>query len=101
MADAPLRLAVAMRRLPKRAQEIEELARRSESFLDLCEDLGEAERGLAVAEAAPVDVRDERRAEWKSWIEILTQEIEEALLRSKIVPITRAGAPPPNARRLR
>jgi hypothetical protein len=101
MTDPP-RLAVAIRRLPQCERAIEELARRSESFLDLCEDLAEAERGLAVAELAPEAVRSERRAEWRSWIEILTQEIEEALQRSKVVPMTRPGATtPPGARRSR
>jgi hypothetical protein len=101
MADPPSGLAVALRRLPQRARAIEELAHRSESFFDLCEDLAEAERGLAIAELGPVEERDERRAEWKSWIEILTQEIEEALQRSKVVLMSRPGSPPLNAKRLR
>jgi hypothetical protein len=101
MTDPPSGLAVALRRLPQRARAIEELAHRSESFFDLCEDLAEAERGLAIAELGPVEERDERRAEWKSWIEILTQEIEEALQRSKVVLMSRPGSPPLNAKRLR
>ena len=88
------RLTAAMRRLPERARAIEELARHSLSFRDLCEDLAEAERGLAIAESAPAQVRAERRREWSYWVETLTAEIEEALRQAKVVPIDCRGQRP-------
>jgi hypothetical protein len=87
MTDFSEGLAAAIRRLPDYARAIEEQARQSQSFRDLCEDLAVAERSLALAESAPAEVRNERRVEWSFWTGTLTREIEETLRSAKIVSI--------------
>jgi hypothetical protein len=63
---------------------------RSESFRGLCDDLAEAERALTATEKMPEALRRARRAECQEWVQSLTNEIEEILLESKVIPITGA-----------
>lgn len=85
----------ATRRFPSEAKVIEELMIRSESFRGLCDDLAEAERALAATDQMPEALRRHRRAECQEWVESLTNEIERALGRAKVVPITGAKRKPP------
>ncbi|TCN25285.1 hypothetical protein EV184_11955 [Sinorhizobium americanum] len=45
----------------------------------MCEDFAAAESALAHADRLPSHVREERRAEFKSLVESLAAEIEQAL----------------------
>ena len=78
-ADEQHGLAAALRRFPARALQIRELSIRDESFRGMCEDFAVAENALAHADQLPSHVREERRAEFKSLIESLAAEIEQAL----------------------
>ena len=69
---------------------IEKELTRSESFRGLCDDLAEAERALAATDQMPEALRRDRRAECQEWVESLTNEIECALLKAKVVPIGQA-----------
>jgi len=84
----------ATRRFSSEAKLIEELIIRSESFRGLCEDLAEAERALAATAEMPEALRRDRRAECQEWVESLTNEIEQALRRDKVVHIERARHKP-------
>ncbi|APG93993.1 hypothetical protein SAMCFNEI73_pC0271 (plasmid) [Sinorhizobium americanum] len=72
-------LAAALRRFPARSLQIRELSIRDESFRGMCEDFAAAESALAHADRLPSHVREERRAEFKSLVESLAAEIEQAL----------------------
>ena len=72
----------ACRRLPALARQIAELARRDESFNDLCEDLAVAELALDGLAQQPEAVARERRHEYEGWVVSLTGEIEDAVRRS-------------------
>jgi hypothetical protein len=86
----------ATRRFPSQAKLIEEVINRSESFRGLCDDLAEAERALAASDQMPESLRRDRRAECQEWVESLTNEIEQALGRAKVVPIMGAKQKPPS-----
>ncbi|MDK1386225.1 hypothetical protein ILFOPFJJ_00634 [Ensifer psoraleae] len=72
-------LAAALRRFPARSLQIRELSIRDESFRGMCEDFAAAENALAHADQLPFHVREERRAEFRSLVESLAAEIEQAL----------------------
>jgi hypothetical protein len=82
-------LSAAMRRLPIYALQIQELFARDESFRGMCDDLAAAEQVLAAVDQLPETVRTKRRVEYEGLVEDLTQEIEQALQRVKIIPISR------------
>ena len=87
--------SAATRKFPSEAKLIKEVMIRSESFRGLCDDLAEAERALAATDHMPETLRGDRRAECQEWVESLTNEIEWALLRAKVVPIAGAKHEPP------
>jgi hypothetical protein len=72
-------LGAALRRFPARSLQIKELSIRDESFRGMCEDFAAAENALAHADQLPLHVREERRAEFKSLVESLAAEIDQAL----------------------
>ncbi|MDK1491426.1 hypothetical protein QN219_15385 [Sinorhizobium sp. 7-81] len=78
-SDEEHQLTAALRRFPRRSLQIRELSIRDESFRGMCEDFAAAEHALAHADQLPVHVREERRAEFKSLVESLAAEIEQAL----------------------
>ncbi|MFQ6180614.1 hypothetical protein ACLMJV_01465 [Sinorhizobium meliloti] len=78
-SDGEHGLAAALRRFPARSLQIRELSIRDESFRGMCEDFAAAENALAHADQLPFHVRDERRAEFRSLVESLAAEIEQAL----------------------
>jgi hypothetical protein len=85
----------AIRRFPSEAKLIEEVIVRSESFRALCDDLAEAERALAATDEMPEAFCRNRRAECQEWVEDLTNEIERALHKAKVVHIAEARHKPP------
>jgi len=87
-------LRAAALRLPASAREIENLIMRDESFRSICDDLAAAENALSHVDQMPEALRGERRREYESLVESLTAEIEEALRRAKVVPITGAKRAP-------
>jgi len=89
MAEGPSWLQTIVRQFPDKARIVEEMSARPGPFRDMCEELAEALRALAATDQAPPEVRDRRRDEWRSAIETLTQEIEQALRESKVVRIGR------------
>ena len=64
-----------------------EQARRCPSFRDMCEELAAAEEALARMDGLPPSLQAERRGECQGWIERLTLEIDEALTKSKVIPL--------------
>lgn len=81
-------LEAALRRFPGRASELVERARLDPALFDMCEELAAAEAALANTGALPAELREERREEWREWIERLTHEIEDALAGAKVVPLS-------------
>jgi hypothetical protein len=82
-------LDAARRRFPSSSAQIAILIGQSEGFSELCNDLAAAEAALiAVKDLAPA-CREARLAECQDWIESLSREIEDALMKAKVVPITR------------
>ena len=58
-----------------------------EEFRGLCGDLAAAQNALQRIDLLPVRLRAERRVECENWIESLTQEIEGALRRKKVIAL--------------
>jgi hypothetical protein len=85
--DATAALFSALRRFPDRAQDIKSLMGRDEEFLEMCEELAEADRALANLATVPAAERHARAEEWSVWIARLTEEIAEALERSNVIPM--------------
>ena len=56
MADEPSQLGAAIHHFPNSARTIEEMASQSKSFRDMCEDLAESERALALTEGLPAEI---------------------------------------------
>lgn len=73
-------------RFPAKAQEIEVLADRNESFRDLCHDFSIAIGLVNTWEASTAPERDDRYAEAVELVEGLGKEIETTLEFSKVVP---------------
>lgn len=86
-------LSAALSRFPWRAQEIETLIGRDESFRDMCDELAEADLTLAKIDQVPAAAREARTLECKDWIERLTREISDALNRSNVIPIAPTSKP--------
>jgi hypothetical protein len=87
-------LSAAVRRFPAHSLEIERMTTSDEDFRSLCDDLGAAEAALLAIDQLPQALRGERRSECKSWIESLTDEIEDALRRKKVITLGVKRAPP-------
>ena len=78
----------ACRRFPDKAALIEDMMGRDEDFRDLCGELADAEMALAAIDAVSADVRAARTAEWQGWIARLTDEIDQALCRGNVIPLS-------------
>jgi hypothetical protein len=89
MAEKSTSLTALALRFPERADQIEEMSIRPGPLSEMCEELFEAERGLAATESAPLEIREARRAEWRLAIDALIQEIERELQDTNVVPINR------------
>ncbi len=98
MEEGPAWLRPVIRRFPGSARLVETMSAQPGAFRDMCEELAEAETALRSTELAPPELREERRAEWRSAIEALMQEIEQALREANVVSLGRRTRPPPGAR---
>ena len=85
-------LNAARRRFPLSFSEIERLIRQSDDFSALCDDLAAAEAALVAVDDLAPSLRAERLAECNDWIHALSVEIEDALMKAKVIPITRGPA---------
>lgn len=81
----------AKRHFLDRCQDIETLARESERFRDLCDELATAEAALATVDRVDEAARAERRLEWLAYIRSALGEIEAELRRVNVTPIRRDG----------
>jgi hypothetical protein len=82
-------LDAARRRFPSSSGQIAILISQSEGFSELCSDLAAAEEALIAVEDLAPACREARLAECRDWIESLSREIEDALMKAKVIPITR------------
>jgi hypothetical protein len=74
-------------RFPGTAHLVEQMPAEPGPLRDMYEELLEAEKGLAAAETAPLELRDARKFEWRLAIEALVHEIERELRDTNVVPI--------------
>jgi hypothetical protein len=81
----------AIRHFPGKAADIEALARKSEKFRDICDELAAAEEALSAVDRLDEALRGERRLEWLGFIRRALEEIEGELRRVNVVPIARSG----------
>jgi hypothetical protein len=72
-------VAAVRQRFPLRAEAIEDLASRDETFLEICADLAEAQRELSNWQSSTDPDRLGRCAEYEELITGLAKEIEQAL----------------------
>jgi hypothetical protein len=72
-------VAAVRLRFPLRAEAIEDLASRDETFLEICADLAEAQRELSIWQSSTDPDRLGRCAEYEELITDLAKEIEQAL----------------------
>jgi hypothetical protein len=81
----------AIRHFPAQATEIEALARESERFRDLCEELAEAEAALSAVDGLDLALRAERRLEWLAFVRWALKEIDADLRQARVVSIDRTS----------
>jgi hypothetical protein len=72
-------VTVACRLMPEIAVRIRVLALQNDSFVDLCDDLAEAQQALERVTLLPEAVRKHRLAECERWIVGLCDEIRTAV----------------------
>ncbi|TIQ00305.1 MAG: hypothetical protein E5X60_05425 [Mesorhizobium sp.] len=78
-ADRQRAVSAAVRRFPQFELAIHRLMDRSESFQDMCEELGEAELALSRIDKVPPALRESRRAEWQELVDRLVGEVGAVL----------------------
>ena len=66
----------AARRFPSKAKVIKVLMAGNEGFRELCNDLALADQAVAAADQLPEEIRADRVAKCKEWVESLEKEIE-------------------------
>lgn len=81
----------AVRHFPARLAEIEALARASERFRDICEELAAAEAALVAVDQLDERFRAERRLEWLSYVRSALRDIDNELQNARIVSIGRTS----------
>lgn len=81
----------AIRHFPAQADDIEALARESERFRDICDELAEAEAALSTVDRLDVGLRAEWRLEWLSFVRWALNEIDGDLRHARIVSISRTS----------
>lgn len=82
-------IQAAIRHFPAQAIEIEVLARESERFRDICDELAEAEAALSTVDRLDIALRAERRLEWLGFVRCALKEIDGELRHARIVSINR------------
>jgi len=86
---APNGELAAVRRFPSDAKLIKRLMSGDQSFRELCNDLALADQALAAADQLPEDIRADRVAKCKVWMESLEKEIAWELNKAKTSPFER------------
>jgi hypothetical protein len=76
----------AARRFPSKAKLIKVLMAGDEGFRELCNDLALADQAVAAADQLPEDIRADRVAKCKEWVESLEKEIAWELNKAKSSP---------------
>ena len=71
--------AAATRRFPTFELAIKRLVETDETFLEICDELAEAELALFAVDDAPAPIQSARRAEWQDLIDRLIAELSAAL----------------------
>ncbi len=71
--------AAATRRFPTFELAIKRLVETDETFLEICDELVEAELALSTVNDAPASIRTARRVEWQDLIDRLSAEVSAAL----------------------
>lgn len=71
--------SAATRRFPNFELAIKRLIETDETFLEICDELAEAELALSRVNNAPISLRSARRAEWQDLVDRLIGEIVAAL----------------------
>ncbi|MCX5517440.1 hypothetical protein OSH10_03235 [Kaistia defluvii] len=84
-------IEAAIRHFPAQATDIEALARESERFRDLCEELVEAEAALSAVDELEMALRAERRLEWLAFVRWALKEIDRDLRQTRVVSINRTS----------
>lgn len=79
----------AIRHFPTQADDIKTLARESERFRDICDELAEAEAALSTVDRLDVALRAERRLEWLGFVRWALKEIDGDLRHARILSISR------------
>jgi hypothetical protein len=80
-------LTTTQARFPAQSTEIQRLFDADESFRGMCDDLAAAENALRNIDQLLDHVRKARREEYTVLVSDLSSEIQEALARSKIIPM--------------
>jgi hypothetical protein len=78
----------AFRRFLGRASELMTQARWNPGLIDLCDELAAAETALAKTGSLPPEFQTVRRDECRGLIDRLAREIDEALAKAKVVPVS-------------
>lgn len=82
-------IQAAIRHFPAKGSDIEALARQSERFQDICDELAEAETALSAVDRLDISLRAERRLEWLEFVRWALREIDDELRQARIVSIGR------------
>ncbi|PBC18651.1 hypothetical protein FJV83_28695 [Mesorhizobium sp. WSM4307] len=72
-------ILAAVRRFPQFELAIHRLVVRSESFLEICEELADAERALSSVDQTTTTLVEARRAEWQQLVDRLVGEVGAAV----------------------
>jgi hypothetical protein len=81
----PRGLAAALELFAPQARRIEDLFEFDESFRGLCEDLADAQATLKHTMRLPDDIREARQLEYRELVTALSNEIEDALSKAKVI----------------
>ncbi len=73
----------AVRWFPQSELAIRRLMLRLEAFVDMCEELADAEKALSKVSEIPADLREARRNEWQEIVDGLVCEVGKALRESE------------------
>ncbi|MBN9026438.1 MULTISPECIES: hypothetical protein [Kaistia] len=84
-------IEAAIRHFPTQADDIKALARESELFRDICDELAEAEVALWTVDRLDVALRAERRLEWLGFVRWALKEIDSELRHARIASFSRTN----------
>ncbi|MDX8516355.1 hypothetical protein [Mesorhizobium captivum] len=84
-SDRQRAIQAAVRRFPQFELAIHRLIVRSESFLEICEELAEAELALSSVDKTTTALVEARRAEWQELVDRLVGEVGAAVQNSEAI----------------